>query len=66
MLRRIWKQVISLGVAHEEGEWVAILSDVEMNVPLKFSENATKLNLAYVEGKGWASIADGVMIGSDP
>ena len=54
MLRRIWKQVISLGVAHEEGEWVAILSDVEMNVQLKFSENATKLNLAYVECKEWA------------
>ena len=65
MLRKIWKQVISLGVAHEEGEWVAVLYDVEMNVQLKFSENAMKLDLAYVECKGWASIADGVMIGSD-
>ena len=50
-----------LGVAHEKGEeWVAVVDDVKMNVRLKL------LDLAYVECKGWASIADGVMIGSDP
>ena len=48
-------------MAHEEGEeWVAVVDDVKMNVRLKL------LDLAYVECKGWASIADGVMIGSDP
>ena len=48
-------------MAHEEGEeWVAVVDDVKMNVRLKL------LDLAYVECKGWALIADGVMIGSDP
>ena len=49
-----------LGVAHEKGEeWVAVVDDVKMNVRLKL------LHLAYMECKGWASIAVGVMIGSD-
>ena len=50
-----------LGVAHEKGEeWVAVVDDVKMNVRLKPPD------LAYVLCKGWALIADGVMIGSDP
>ena len=58
--------MIRLGVAQEAGEeWVAVVDDVTMNVRLKFLENAAKLDLAYVECKGWASIAVGVMIGSD-
>ena len=48
-------------MAHEEGEeLMAVVDDVKVNVRLKL------LDLAYVECKGWASIADGVMIGSDP
>ena len=47
-------------MAPEEGEErVAVVDDVKMNVRLKL------LDLAYVECKGWASIAVGVMIGSD-
>ena len=59
--------MIRLGVAHEAGEeWVAVVDDVTMNARLKFLENAAKLDLAYVECKGWATIADSVMIGLDP
>ena len=47
-------------MAHEESEeWVAVVDDVKMNVRLKL------LHLAYMECKGWASIAVGMMIGSD-
>ena len=47
-------------MAHEEcEEWVAVVDDVKMNVRLKL------LHLAYMECKGWASIAVGMMIGSD-
>ena len=61
MMKNIWKKVMSLGVAHEEGEeWAVVANGVRMNVWLKLLKNVTKLEKAYLECKGCAVMAGGV------
>ena len=59
MIKNIWKKVMSLGAAHEEGEEWAVVAD-GVNVWLKLLRNVTKLEKAYLECKGWAVMAGGV------
>ena len=61
MIQNIWKKVMSLGAAHEEGEeWAVVADGVGMNVWLKLLRNVTKLEKAYLECKGCAVMAGGV------
>ena len=61
MIKNIWKKVMSLGAAHEEGEeWAVVADGVGMNVWLKLLRNVTKLEKAYLECKGCAVMAGGV------